>query len=49
MNDNKDAGLSKGEIIWAMAMVVLVIGIPVIATLWANCVLLDEICSSSSL
>ena len=38
-------GLSKGEIMWAMLMVVLVIGIPIIATLWANCVLLDEICS----
>tara|TARA_Y100000310_G_scaffold315328_1_gene365727 strand:+ start:488 stop:619 length:132 start_codon:yes stop_codon:yes gene_type:complete len=38
-------GLGKGEIIWAMLMVALVIGIPIVATLWANCVLLDEICS----
>ena len=38
-------GLTKGEIVWALLMVMLVIGIPILATLWANCILLDEICS----
>ncbi len=38
-------GMSKGEIIWALLMIALVIGIPILLTLYANCIMLDEICS----
>ena len=41
----EEEGMGIGEIIWALCMVILIIGIPVLLTLYANCVMLDEICS----
>ena len=39
-----EGGMTKSEILWAMGMIVIILGLPIVAVLWGNCIMLEEIC-----
>ena len=40
----QEGAMSRGEILWALAMIVIILGLPIVAVLWGNCIMLEEIC-----